>query len=136
MELLVRRLRDTARWRDKDGKPRNSDRTPMNVHPLTLYRLNRQFLTYGPGAKTGIGYTEFLELSMDLWEQIEAEAIMQEHLEGANAVISVPRDEIAPHYFHGDDRYGACDVCGLSRPAHHCDDCGRSDGTHDMEVEH
>lgn len=47
-------------------------RHPINIDPDTRERL-RQFLMYGPGAGTGIGFSEFIEQSMRLWESLEHE---------------------------------------------------------------
>jgi hypothetical protein len=135
-EVFVRRLRDTARRRI----PVIDERAPINIREITRDRL-RHFLMNGPGQGTGIGFTEFIEMSLDLWEQIEVESLMTEAIgpfdSFTGARIKTPESP-QPHYFHGPDRYGPCDVkgCGLSRPAHKCDDCGRNDGTHNMEVEH
>ncbi len=139
----------------------------MNVHPETLKRLNLDFLTRGPGAHTGIGYTEFIELSMDLWEKIEIEAIIEEAVGpfddrlGARVKKMDPDDPAHPRFFGGpdvgfsDEKGEAridtaaarsacrCRVCGAGWNEDHdavkhvpCDDCHRTDGTHNMEVEH
>jgi len=135
-EVFVRRLRDTARRHKGPWE----DRAQISINAPTQKRF-LEFLQNGPGHATGIGYSEFIEMSLDLWEQIEVESLMTEAIgpfdSFTGARIKTPESP-QPHYFHGPDRYGPCDVkgCGLSRPAHKCDDCGRDDGTHNMEVEH
>ena len=129
----MRRLRDTARRHRGPW----TDRSSISINKPTQERF-LEFLQHGPGAATGIGYSEFIEMSLDLWEQIEVESLMTEAIGPFDSFIGARIKTLEPHYFHGPDRYGPCDMagCGLSRPAHHCDDCGRNDGTHNMEVEH
>jgi hypothetical protein len=59
------RLRDQPRVHAR----RNSDREPINIHPDTRNRLIRYLNDVLKG--TGIGYTEFIEQSLDLWERID-----------------------------------------------------------------